>query len=65
MVRGTPVLVLLMLDFLYRLWLSVWNISPVLVAVIAFGMNFAAYSAEISELESRGWIKVVTEAGIS
>ncbi len=43
--RGTPVLVLLMLIF-YVVFASV-NISPVLVAVIAFGMNFAAYVSEI------------------
>lgn len=43
--RGTPVLVLLMLIF-YVVFGSV-NISPILVAVIAFGMNFAAYFAEI------------------
>jgi len=43
--RGTPVLVLLMLIF-YVVFASV-NISPLLVAVIAFGMNFAAYVAEI------------------
>lgn len=43
--RGTPVLVLLMLIF-YVVFGSV-NISPTLVAVIAFGMNFAAYFAEI------------------
>ncbi len=43
--RGTPVLVLLMLIF-YVVFASV-NISPVFVAVIAFGMNFAAYISEI------------------
>jgi polar amino acid transport system substrate-binding protein len=43
--RGTPVLVLLMLIF-YVVFGSV-NISPTLVAVIAFGMNFAAYFSEI------------------
>jgi polar amino acid transport system substrate-binding protein len=43
--RGTPVLVLLMLIF-YVVFASV-NISPLFVAVIAFGMNFAAYVAEI------------------
>ncbi|MGH6630699.1 MAG: ABC transporter permease subunit, partial [Burkholderiales bacterium] len=43
--RGIPVLVLLMLIF-YVIFASV-QINPVLVAVIAFGMNFAAYAAEI------------------
>jgi len=43
--RGTPVLVILMLIF-YVVFASV-NINPILVAVIAFGLNFAAYVAEI------------------
>ena len=61
--RGTPVLVLLMLIF-YVVFASV-NISPVLVAVIAFGMNFAAYSAEIFRSGIEGIDKGQTEAGIS
>ncbi len=43
--RGIPSLVLLMLIF-YVVFASV-NISPVLVAVVAFGMNFAAYVSEM------------------
>lgn len=43
--RGTPVLVLLMLIF-YVVFASV-NIEPVIVAVIAFGMNFGAYVSEM------------------
>lgn len=62
-VRGTPVLVFLMLIF-YVVFASV-NISPVLVAVIAFGMNFAAYSAEIFRTGIEGVEKGQTEAGIS
>lgn len=61
--RGTPVLVLLMLIF-YVVFASV-NISPLLVAVIAFGMNFAAYSAEIFRTGIEGVDKGQTEAGIS
>ena len=61
--RGTPVLVLLMLIF-YVVFASV-DISPVLVAVIAFGMNFAAYSAEIFRTGIDGVDKGQTEAGIS
>ena len=61
--RGTPVLVLLMLIF-YVVFASV-DISPVLVAVIAFGMNFAAYSAEIFRSGIEGIDKGQTEAGIS
>jgi polar amino acid transport system substrate-binding protein len=43
--RGIPALVLLMLIF-YVIFASI-NIGPVLVAVIAFGMNFAAYVSEM------------------
>jgi len=61
--RGTPVLVLLMLIF-YVVFASV-NIDPVLVAVIAFGMNFAAYVAEIFRTGIEGVEKGQTEAGIA
>ncbi len=61
--RGTPVLVLLMLVF-YVVFASV-NISPVVVAVIAFGMNFAAYSAEIFRTGIEGVDTGQTEAGIA
>lgn len=61
--RGTPVLVLLMLIF-YVVFASV-NINPVLVAVIAFGMNFAAYVAEIFRTGIEGVDKGQTEAGIA
>lgn len=61
--RGTPVLVLLMLIF-YVVFASI-NISPVLVAVIAFGMNFAAYVAEIFRTGIEGVDKGQTEAGIA
>ena len=61
--RGTPVLVLLMLIF-YVAFASV-DIDPVLVAVIAFGMNFAAYAAEIFRTGIEGVDKGQTEAGIA
>ena len=61
--RGTPVLVFLMLIF-YVVFASV-NIDPVLVAVIAFGMNFAAYVAEIYRTGIEGVDKGQTEAGIA
>lgn len=61
--RGTPVLVLLMLIF-YVVFASV-NISPVLVAVIAFGMNFAAYVAEIFRSGIQGIDRGQAEAGIA
>jgi len=62
-VRGTPVLVLLMLIF-YVVFASV-NISPVLVAVIAFGMNFGAYVSEIFRTGIEGIDAGQSEAGIA
>jgi polar amino acid transport system substrate-binding protein len=41
------------------------NIDPVLVAVIAFGMNFAAYVAEIFRTGIEGVDKGQSEAGIA
>ncbi len=61
--RGTPVLVVLMLIF-YVVFASV-SIDPVIVAVIAFGLNFAAYSAEIFRTGIEGVDKGQTEAGIA
>lgn len=61
--RGTPVLVVLMLIY-YVVFASV-NIDPVLVAVIAFGMNFAAYAAEIFRTGIEGVDKGQSEAGIA
>ncbi len=61
--RGTPVLVILMLIF-YVVFASV-DIDPVLVAVIAFAMNFAAYSAEIFRSGVEGIDRGQTEAGIA
>jgi polar amino acid transport system substrate-binding protein len=62
-VRGTPVLVLLMLIF-YVVFASV-HISPVLVAVIAFGINFAAYVSEIFRTGIEGIDRGQSEAGIA
>ncbi len=45
LIRGIPVLVLLMIIY-YIVFASV-NIDPVIVSVIAFGINFGAYVAEI------------------
>jgi polar amino acid transport system substrate-binding protein len=61
--RGTPVLVLLMLIF-YVVFASV-SINPVLVAVIAFGMNFAAYVSEMFRTGIEGVDHGQTEAGIA
>lgn len=61
--RGMPVLVLLMLIF-YVVFGSV-NINPVLVATIAFGMNFGAYVAEIFRSGIQGIDRGQMEAGIA
>ncbi len=61
--RGMPVLVLLMLIF-YVVFASV-DINPVLVAIIAFGMNFAAYVSEIFRSGIEGIDKGQIEAGIA
>lgn len=61
--RGTPVLVVLMLIY-YVAFASV-NINPVLVAVIAFGLNFAAYAAEIFRSGIEGIDKGQSEAGLA
>jgi polar amino acid transport system substrate-binding protein len=61
--RGMPVLVLLMLIF-YVVFASV-DVHPVLVATIAFGMNFAAYVSEIFRTGIEGVDRGQTEAGIA
>jgi len=61
--RGTPVLVVLMITF-YVIFASV-NIDPVIVAVIAFGMNFAAYVSEMFRTGIEGVDRGQTEAGIA
>ena len=63
LLRGIPVLVLLMLIF-YVALASV-SIDPVLVAVFAFGLNFAAYVAEIFRAGIQGIDRGQTEAGIA
>lgn len=61
--RGTPVLVVLMLIY-YVVFASI-DISPVLAAVVAFALNFAAYSAEIFRTGILGVDRGQTEAGLS
>jgi polar amino acid transport system substrate-binding protein len=61
--RGTPVLVLLMLIF-YVVFASV-NINATLVAVIAFGLNFGAYVSEMFRTSIEGVDKGQTEAGVA
>ena len=63
LVRGLPVLLLLMLIF-YVVFASV-NIDPLLVAVVAFGMNFAAYVSEMFRTGIEGIDRGQTEAGLA
>jgi len=61
--RGTPVLVILMIVY-YVIFASV-NIDAVLVSVFAFGMNFAAYVSEMFRTGIEGVDRGQTEAGIA
>ncbi|MCE1183809.1 MAG: ABC transporter substrate-binding protein/permease, partial [Rhodocyclales bacterium] len=61
--RGLPVLLLLMLT--YYVAFARIDIHPVAVAVLAFGMNFAAYAAEIFRSGVRSIDPGPTEAGIA
>jgi len=63
LLRGTPVLVVLMMIF-YVVFASV-DIHPVLVAMLAFGLNFAAYAAEIFRSAIEGIDRGQSEAGIA
>jgi polar amino acid transport system substrate-binding protein len=63
LIRGIPVLVLLMLIF-YVVFAKV-NIDPVLVAVFAFGINFAAYVSEMFRTAILSIDQGQTEAGIA
>jgi polar amino acid transport system substrate-binding protein len=63
LLRGTPVLVLLMITY-YVVFASV-NINPVIVAVIAFGLNFAAYVSEMFRTGIESIDKGQKEAGIA
>ena len=61
--RGTPVLVVLMIIF-YVVFASV-DIDPVAVAIIAFGLNFAAYVSEMFRTGIESIDRGQTEAGIA
>ena len=62
-IRGMPVLVLLMLIF-YVVFASV-GINPVIVAIIAFALNFGAYVAEIFRTGIEGVDRGQTEAALA
>jgi polar amino acid transport system substrate-binding protein len=61
--RGTPIVVLLMLIF-YVVFGSV-NINPVIVAIVAFSLNFSAYASEIFRSGIQGVDNGQYEAGIA
>lgn len=61
--RGTPVLVMLMI--MYYIVLAPMNASGVLVAVITFSMNTAAYISEMLRTSILGIDRGQTEAGLS
>ncbi len=63
LLRGTPVLVLLMIIY-YVVFASV-NINPALVAVLAFGLNFGAYVSEMFRTSIESVDKGQQEAGIA
>ncbi|HMU91358.1 MAG TPA: ABC transporter substrate-binding protein/permease [Anaerolineales bacterium] len=62
-IRGIPVLVLLMLIF-YVVFARV-NVDPILAAVLAFGINFAAYVSEMFRASVESIDKGQTEAGVA
>ena len=61
--RGTPVLVMLMI--MYYVVLAPVNASGIIVAIITFGMNSAAYVSEMLRTSIEGIDKGQTEAGLS
>jgi polar amino acid transport system substrate-binding protein len=63
LLRGTPVLVLLMIIY-YVVFASV-NVNPAIVAVFAFGLNFAAYVSEMFRTSIQSIDKGQKEAGIA
>lgn len=63
LLRGLPVLVLLMIIF-YVIFASV-NINPIYVAILAFALNFAAYVSEMFRTSIESVDKGQYEAGIA
>lgn len=61
--QGTPMLVVLMI-FYYIIFNS-WNISAITVAILAFGMNFAAYVSEMMRTGVEAVDKGQTEAALA
>jgi len=63
LLRGTPVLVLLMI--IYYVVFASADIHPVLVSILAFGLNFGAYVSEMFRTSIQSIDKGQTEAGIA
>lgn len=63
LIRGTPVLVLLMIIY-YIVFASV-NINPILVSILAFGLNFGAYVSEMFRTSIQSIDKGQKEAGVA
>jgi polar amino acid transport system substrate-binding protein len=63
LMRGTPILVLLMIMF-YVIFAGT-SVDPVMVAVVTFGMNFAGYVSEMFRSAIESVDKGQTEAGIA
>lgn len=63
MMRGTPVLVMLMI--MYYVLLAPVHASGVVVAIVTFAMNTAAYVCEMLRTSIRGIDRGQTEAGLS
>lgn len=61
--RGTPVLVMLMI--MYYIVLAPVNASGVAVAIVTFAMNTAAYISEMLRTSIQGIDRGQTEAGLS
>ncbi len=62
-IRGTPVVVQLLI--MYFVIFASWNVNKTLIAIIAFGLNSAAYVAEIIRAGILGVDKGQMEAGRS
>ena len=63
LMRGTPVLVLLMLMF--YVFLAPLEVSGVAVAIVTFGLNLAAYASEMFRSAIEGIDHGQTEAGVA
>lgn len=61
--RGTPVLVILML--MYYVVLAPLEVTGIVVAIITFGMNAAAYICEMLRMAIQGIDRGQTEAGLA